>query len=184
LFSFFFSTFVLSKYIGDSDDTGHEPKRICSRTNFYLYSRKHHSKVVLRKPSKDICGICFKYNLYYRQRVQEKKKEEEERVRNGIIFGDDDEYEYNDDNDNNNGNDIDCQPCSIPEEVDQQFLEVTEHIKEAQSMRDLFHELEIEAKQNSPEIVKVEQVCLVIIIDYAQNLETPSFREDQPVRIA
>merc|ERR1712032_880433 len=55
---------------GDGSDTGngypvHEPKRICSRTNFYMYWRNHHSNVVVRKPSKDICGVCFKYNTFY-----------------------------------------------------------------------------------------------------------------------
>merc|ERR1712032_1695723 len=47
-------------------------------------------------------------------------------------------------------------------------------------MRNLFHVLEKEAKDNSPLDVDDDEVCLVIIIDFAQNLEMPSFREDQP----
>ena len=50
-------------------------------------------------------------------------------------------------------------------------------------MRDLFTKLEEEAKVNSPENIAVGQVCLVVIIDYAQNLEMPSFQEDQLVCI-
>ena len=51
-------------------------------------------------------------------------------------------------------------------------------------MQDLFTKLEEEARVNFPENDAVGQVCLVIIIDYAQNLEMPSFQEDQLVRTA
>lgn len=66
-------------------------------------------------------------------------------------MGDYDKDEYNNDNYNSNDNNIDFQTCSTPEEVDQKFLEVTKNIKDSQLMRDFFHKLEIEAKQNSPE---------------------------------
>ena len=50
-------------------------------------------------------------------------------------------------------------------------------------MQDLFKELEKEATANLPENVPVEDVCLVLIIDYAHNLEMPLFWENQPVHI-
>ena len=50
-------------------------------------------------------------------------------------------------------------------------------------MREYFKQVEKEAKANAPGKVEVEKVCVCIIIDYAQNLEMPSFRSDQPVCI-
>ena len=44
-------------------------------------------------------------------------------------------------------------------------------------MRTFFGELEKEAKEKAPGKV---DLCIVIIIDFAQNLDLPSFRSDQP----
>ena len=56
-------------------------------------------------------------------------------------------------------------------------------MEEAKSMREYFKQVEKEAKANAPGKVEVEKVCVCIIIDYAQNLEMPSYRSDQPVCI-
>ena len=83
VFGLVFFNFVLSKFIGDDEETEngyavHELKRICCRTSFYMYWRINHSNVKIQKPLDDICSTCFKFNLYYRWWVKKKKKTEED----------------------------------------------------------------------------------------------------------
>ena len=60
------------------------------------------------------------------------------------------------------------------------YLKICHHIYEANSMRSCFHDLDKQAKKNSPDKVPVRSVCVTIIIDYAQNLELPSMNANQP----
>ena len=154
------------------------PNRICSRTKFYRYWEVHHSNVVVRKPSKDICGTCFKFSLLYCQRIELIRKNNTERYRNNIFYSDDSNDEFNKDN-----NGPSCIPCLSLEEIDDEFLKASKHVSEAKSMRQYFKIVEQEAKENAPGKVDVEKVCVCIIIDYAQNLEMPSYRSSQPVCI-
>ena len=146
------------------------PNRICSRTKFYRCWEVHHSNVVVQKPSKDICGTCFKFSLSYRERIQLIRKNDAERHHNNIFYSNDSNDEFNKDN-----NSPSCTPCLSLEEIDDEFLGVSKHVAEAKSMQECFKLVEEEVKENAPGKVDVEKVCVCIIIDYAQNLEMPSY---------
>ena len=134
--------------------------------------------MVVRKPSRDICGTCFKFSHRYRERINLIRKADVERHRNSIFFSDDSNDEFGADN-----NVISCTPCPSLEDIDDEYLKVAKHVEEAKSMREYFKQVEEEAKANAPGKVEVEKVCVCIIIDYAQNLEMPSYRSSQPVCI-
>ena len=115
--------------------------------------------------------------MLYRQDMQRRRKAAEDQVRNGIIYGDDDYDEFNDEFDADN---VQCTRCESQEAADLRLVEVSEHVNAAISMRKFFEEVEREAKEKAPGKVDPEEVCICIIIDYAQNLDLPSFRSDQP----
>ena len=124
----------------------------------------------MQKPLKDICNVCFQFNQMYCQEIEKKRKHQRDRLRNSIVYGSDDEEDTH--------NDFSAFKDYTAHEA---FLKVAQHIEEARFMRDLFVELEAEAKRCTQEGVPAEEMCIVIVVDYfCQNLELPSFQMDQP----
>ena len=158
----------------------YKPNQICLRTKFYQYWREKHSNVVVRKPSMDICGTCFKFNMLYYQDMQRRRKEAEDQVQNKIIFGDDNYDEFNNEYDADN---VQCDQYDSQEATNLRLIKISEHVNKAKSMTEFFDEVEKEAKEKAPGKVDVHEVCIVIIIDFMQNLDLSSFWSNQPVSI-
>ena len=59
-------------------------------------------------------------------------------------------------------------------------VRINQHYSEAVSMCTFFRKIEKQSKANSRHRVQAKFVVLTIIIDYAQNMEMPSLRKDQP----
>lgn len=91
----------------------YKPKRICSRGRFYACWEIHYSDVIVQKPLRDICGVCFKFNKFYCQELHKKKKEtlqqQQERLHNVVIFGDNDNNKFD-------GLHSFCLPCNPDKE--------------------------------------------------------------------
>ncbi|OEU05772.1 hypothetical protein FRACYDRAFT_258320 [Fragilariopsis cylindrus CCMP1102] len=60
------------------------------------------------------------------------------------------------------------------------MVKVGRHIEEARSMRDLLGDLHAEAQKCTEDGVDDEEMCIVLIIDFCQNMEMPSFNGTQP----
>ena len=60
---------------GDDDTVSisREPTHICCRATLFNYWKEHHPKLIVRKPSRDICSICYKFNASYRKKAKKKK---------------------------------------------------------------------------------------------------------------
>jgi hypothetical protein len=46
-----------------SEASGVEFGQVCSWDFFWGYWNRNHSKTIVRKPSKDICGLCYQFHL-------------------------------------------------------------------------------------------------------------------------
>ena len=140
-----------------------EPTHICCRKTFYNYWKEHHPKLIVRKPSRDICSICYKFNASYRKKAKKKRRKERTRRQNNLYESDedssdddlptplqlqdlmnhdddDDDDDSNDDNDNDDDDDEDSEYNSDDEET---FIKVGQHVREAKSMRDMFERLRV-----------------------------------------
>ena len=144
-----------------------EPKQVCCRQSFNNYWSYNHPKLIVRKPSKDICSVCYKFSLLYRRKIDRRRRQAADNDDN--IDSDDD-----DDEDNSDDDDLD------DDELEEAMVKVGRHIEEARSMRELLGVLHAEAQKCTEDGVDDEEMCIVLIIDFCQNMEMPSFNGTQP----
>jgi hypothetical protein len=144
-----------------------EPKQVCCRQSFNSYWSQNHPKLIVRKPSKDICSVCYKFSLLYRRKIDRRRRQAADNGNGMDSDSDDDE----DDSDNDDPDD---------DELEQAMITVGDHIAEARSMRELLDFLHAQAQKCTEDGVNDEEMCIVLIIDFCQNMEMPSFNGTQP----
>jgi hypothetical protein len=141
---------------------------ICSWGFFWGYWRRHHSKIIVRKPSRDICGLCYQFHLGHRTGS---------RTRNNLDIDDDASIESEDDNDVDEDGAL-MQAREL--ETQRVVKEIKQHIEDAISMRALCQILMEAAKTATKLKYADDEMVITLVADYCQNMEMPFFGKDQP----
>jgi hypothetical protein len=147
-----------------------EPGSHCSWSAFWSYWKREHKNIVVRKPSKDICAICYQFHIGNRKASKQS--------------GEDSDSDIEDDN------------APIPTEGERLALEtkqiardaetletakmIKQHIEDSTSMRELCQKAIEDSKYSTKENVEDEEKVVTIVVDYCQNMEMPFFGKDQP----
>jgi hypothetical protein len=154
------------------DESGLEYRDICSWGFFWNYWNRNHPKLIVRKPSKDICGLCYQFHLGARKTVADPPELDDD-VDGSSLQNSDKETEEDDDEDG-----------TLMEEREQETIKVAEeikqHIEDASSMRALCRKAIEEAKKATRENVEDDEMVITLVADYCQNMEMPFFGKDQP----
>ena len=182
---------------------------ICSFTTFRCYWAKEHPKLIIRRSSKDICGLCYKFEMEDRynnrkhtvddddddEGIEEEAEEEEDKEGDAVEEDVDTEameeeneeeaqVEDNADEEEQEEDDEDKEDedgYTAPEKKRIEHVSMLrQHINEAASMRALVRKLVAEAKKCTQDQVHQREMCITLIVDYCQNLSMPSFNKDQP----
>jgi hypothetical protein len=125
--------------------------------------------MVVRKPSKDICGLCYQFHLCDRTTTS---------TPNNL---DDDESSLQSDDKNEGDNDKDGALMEARKRETQKIVnEIKQHIEDATSMRALCQKVIEEAKTATKNDVADEEMVITLVADYCQNMEMPFFGKDQP----
>jgi hypothetical protein len=167
---------------------------ICALSTFQEHRKKNFPKLMIRKPTKDICGICFKLKIHHKtrnnvlnvDRCREISYDDDNELESPDHNGDSMEVNNEDDNpdnevqyDNYGHNREHVQRMSHDELDDKEksLLDAAKHVEEAQSMRELANRKILERREtaNKPRSERVVTVCC----DYAQNGELPSYGNKQ-----
>jgi hypothetical protein len=159
------------------DDYDFEADResICAWSTFRAYWLNRYPKLVVRKPGADICGTCYKFQLATKNysRIQNTIRDED------VCSSDSDEDNSCDDTEEPEGG-----RRKLLQNRENDVLVLSEHIKEAQSMRDLADKLMADAKESCRKDIlgqeAIEDGIFTYVVDYAQNMEKPYFGRDQP----
>jgi hypothetical protein len=146
----------------------------CSWSAFWNYWQREHTNIIVRKPSKDICGICYQFHIGNRKAAGKQCRNED----------DSDDSEDEDDDE------------AIPTETERLALErkriardletlatarmIKQHIEDSTSMRELCQKAMEDAKTATRENVEDDKMVITIVVDYCQNMEMPFFGKDQP----
>jgi len=185
------------------DDGWHgEKKDICCWSSFQNFWKKEYPNLVIRRPSEDICGLCYQFCMHRRSGAV--NNDDDDDNDNDDDDDDDDDYEPDDDDDDDDYDDDyddeDEDEVDNEEEVTrngEKYTDVTadeanilsfakdarylkHHIRKAISMRKLVKALVEEAKKCTADQVDARDLCITLIVDYCQNMDMPSFRRDQP----
>jgi hypothetical protein len=153
---------------------GAEPGSHCSWSAFWCYWKRQHANIIVRKPSKDICGICYQFHIGNRKASRQCS---------------DDPHSGSEDED-------DDHDAIIPTESERLALEKTriardaetlktakmikQHIEDSTSMRELCQKAIEDAKTATKENLEDEEMVITVVVDYCQNMEMPFFGKDQP----
>jgi hypothetical protein len=155
-------------------DSGVEYGQVCSWGFFWNYWNRHHSKIVVRKPSKDICGLCYQFHLGDRTTASSSTDVSDD---SSLHHDSDDENENEKEDDNDIAN-------ALMEERERETQKIAnkikQHIEDATSMRVLCQKAIEEAKTATRENVADEDMVITLVADYCQNMEMPFFGKDQP----
>jgi hypothetical protein len=151
--------------------SGAEYGQVCSWGFFWGYWRQNHSKIIVPKPSKDICGLCYQFHLGDRTKALSSTPS----TRN------DDSSIQSEDDDDNDGDDEDGILMLERERETQKVAnDIKQHIEDATSMRALCRTVIEEAKTATKNDVADEEMVITLVADYCQNMEMPYFGKDQP----
>jgi hypothetical protein len=160
----------------DADWTasGAEYGSVCSWAFFWGYWRRNHSKIIVRKPSKDICGLCYQFHLGARSTA----------LSPGTPRTPNDDSSIHSDNDNDEADEDDDEDGTLMEERERETERIAnaikQHIEDATSMRALCRTAIEEAKTATKNNVADEDMVITLVADYCQNMEMPYFGKDQP----
>jgi hypothetical protein len=144
----------------------------CSLTAFWNYWEEHYGNIVVRKPSKDICGVCYQFHLGNRKAVAKTSDTDPVgAITNTSSTSDDDEA--NDDNDGTEGEREDLETLEVANKI-------KNHIEDATSMRELSQKAIEDAKTATRDNVLDQDLKITLVVDYCQNMEMPFFGKDQP----
>lgn len=185
---------------GWSDNT--EPLRCISWSTFRRFWRRNYGQLRIQKPIKDICGECFKYAInnkktintlarkkrtkkeeisIYSNSEQSSTDEEEDDMRDVIAQTDfveetllSGEQEEQAIDDNNVEQEVELTP------VEQSFLEVSDHIRDAVAQRKFAARMRARALQDTQNNVAWSERTVLFFFDYAQTVECPFFGFEQP----
>jgi hypothetical protein len=122
-----------------------EPKQVCCRQSFNNYWSQNHPKLIVRKPSKDICSVCYKFSLLYRRKVGKRRRQAADNG-DGIDSDSDNDEDDTDDDDPDD------------DELEQAIITVGNHIEAARSMRELLDFLHAQAQKCTKDSVDDEEM--------------------------
>jgi hypothetical protein len=153
---------------GGGDNAPH-----CSWTAFWNYWKRQHANIIVRKPSKDICGICYQFHIGNRKAKRA--------CSNDHLHSDDE------DDDDSDAIPTDSERESREAERLAKDLEtlataqmIKQHIEDSTSMRELCQKVIEDAKKATRDNSVDEEMIITIVVDYCQNMEMPFFGKDQP----
>jgi hypothetical protein len=123
----------------------------------------------VRKPSKDICGLCYQFHLG--DRTTTSTPNNLDNYESSLQF-----------NDKNKEDDDEDGALMEAREGEMQKLanEIKQHIEDVTSMRALCQKAIEEAKTATRDNVGDEDMVITLVADYCQNMEMPFFGKDQP----
>jgi hypothetical protein len=137
----------------------------CSWASFLTFWKREHSNIIVRKPSKDFCDICYAFHIG--SRTASKRSSDN-----------------SDDEDDN----------TIPSESERLFREtrqiardletletaqkIKQHIEDSTSMREVCQKVIEDAKTATRDNFADEEMVITIVVDYCQNMEMPFYRKD------
>jgi hypothetical protein len=127
------------------------------------------TNIIVRKPSKDICGVCYQFHIGNRKASKHSSEDDS--------CSDDDDDD--DDDDENDATDDDQHQRQDQETLDIAKM-IKQHIEEAQSMRQLCQKVIEDAKRATRDNAVDEEMVVTIVVDFCQNMEMPFFGKDQP----
>jgi NAD-specific glutamate dehydrogenase len=144
---------------------------VCLRGFFWGYWNCNHSKIIVRKQSKDICRLCYQFHLGDRTTASSSTP-------NNL---DNDESSLQSVGDSNKGNDEDGTLMEAHERETQKIAnEIKQHIKDATSMRALCQKVIKDAEAATGDNVADKDMLITLVVDYCQNMEFLFFGKDQP----
>jgi hypothetical protein len=144
----------------DDEDTVARKDRICSWTTFRDYWKRTYPKLIVRKQSADICGICYQFSIATKSFNQSQKAA------------------YSDSDSDSDGNNQ--QTLKAFQEREKEVLVLARHMEEAKSMRELAQELTTAGKESAARNDPPGDQVTTVVVDYSQNMEKPFFGRDQP----
>ncbi len=150
--------------------SGADNESYCSLTTFWNYWKRNHANIIVRKPSKDICGVCYQFHIGNRRAG-------EQGIDNGLD---------SDDEDDNAAIPTESERLSLESKRIARDLETLEtakmirqHIEDATSMRELCQKAIEDAKRSTRNNLADKETVITIVVDYCQNMEMPFFRKRQ-----
>jgi hypothetical protein len=161
----------------DSDGNAFDPVPIPSWAKFHEYWRKNYPKLVIQKPSADICGDCYIFANQHKYASSRKN------AQNNLLLQLDEEeddegfpafcnVQHQSEGDDDGPSEADML------EQEQRILQAAEHVKAADAQRKLFQSKIAEAVA-SKGLAQEDQV-LTYVGDYSQNLQLPHYASEQP----
>jgi hypothetical protein len=167
-------TKVLKREDEDWLTSGVEYGHICSWGFFWTYWNRNHPKLIVRKPSKDICGLCYQFHLGQRTTTSSSNIH----IRN---HPDNDDSSLQSGGGNEDNDDQDGALMEARERDTQRIaIEIKQHIDDAASMRQLTQKVIEDAKTATRENYADKDMAITLVADYCQNMEMPFFGKDQP----
>ena len=142
----------------DDDNAGHP----VSWEAFRLFWKQHYPKVVIRRPTADICDECFIFANRHKYRAK-------------VVDSDGDGSD--DDDDNLNKNTENNEDLETQEDI---VLKAAKHVEMARKQRLLFNNKKREARADRLADKPHEDRSFCFVADFAQNMYVPNFSADQP----
>ena len=139
-----------------------EQKFIPSWFSFLQFWNDKYPKLVVSKAREDVCGECYIYANAFRYRATQAANQEDDTNDSGSDDGANDDG-ANDDND--------CEDI---------VAKAGKHCKQAKSMRELFNEMKLLAKQADTDSTPHAERLYCLVVDYCMNLALPHFGSEQP----
>jgi hypothetical protein len=126
---------------------------VCSWGFYWGYWQQNHSTIIVRKPSKDMCGLCYQFHLGDRTTTP---------ATNRTPVDNDDSSLHSDD-----GNEDDDEDGRLMEEREQETQrianEIKQHIKDATAMRGLCQTVIQDAKTATRDNFADEDMVITLV---------------------
>jgi hypothetical protein len=161
----------------------------CAFSSYMAYWHEHYPKLRVQKASEDLCSKCFKYvtNMAgQKDKLDAKMKAREEELQEAFDeakeLASEDEPELTLESFLKENPEVALAAQSTPEEdaIAEEIEKITLHVREAQSQRELVNELLAKSKEDALNDVPHCKRTYTFCADYAQNMDVPSFRGEQP----
>ena len=144
-----------------------DSKDICDWKTFRAFWRKNYKKVVVRAPSRDICGDCYVFKNQHKYRKRPRKE-------------DNDSDSSEDESDGQDESVGGHKSRETSEEMEERIEQAYEHVRVAKIQRQAANEKIDAAKQSRIRNLANHLRIITLIGDYAQNMGLPHFDDEQP----
>lgn len=160
-------------------DSGSAPSPCPSLPTFLSFWRREYANMRIRKPARDVCGLCYSFMINNKKRLLLQRKDTN-------VANDADGYNSasssgSESGSTNNTNNNRLTPEQL-EELEKDIIDTSTHVKDARAQREYVNELKnIAVQSNSAESdTPHSQRTYLFYFDYAQNVQCPQFGSEQP----